>query len=76
LAEDLSGGKIGGITNYFVEQSWDLMVQSIAYLKTLNVLCDRLPTRQDRRNWRATGSVRDHPDDARRAAAADVRPSP
>jgi sugar phosphate isomerase/epimerase len=29
--------KIGGITNYFVEQSWDLMVQSIAYLKTLNV---------------------------------------
>jgi sugar phosphate isomerase/epimerase len=27
----------GGITNYFVEQSWDLFVQSIAFLKTLNV---------------------------------------
>jgi hypothetical protein len=27
----------GGITNYFVEQNWDLFVQSIAYLKTLNV---------------------------------------
>jgi sugar phosphate isomerase/epimerase len=29
--------KPGGITNYFVEQNWDLFVQSIAYLKTLNV---------------------------------------
>jgi sugar phosphate isomerase/epimerase len=29
--------KTGGITNYFVEQSWDLMVQSVAYLKTLQV---------------------------------------
>lgn len=27
----------GGITNYFVEQNWDLFVQSIAYLKTLNI---------------------------------------
>jgi sugar phosphate isomerase/epimerase len=32
-----AAAKIGGITNYFVEQSWDLMVQSVAYLKTLNV---------------------------------------
>ena len=31
-----AAAKIGGITNYFVEQSWDLMVQSVAYLKTLN----------------------------------------
>ena len=29
--------RLGGITNYFVEQNWDLFVQSIAYLKTLNV---------------------------------------
>ena len=32
-----TAAKTGGITNYFVEQSWDLMVQSVAYLKTLNV---------------------------------------
>jgi sugar phosphate isomerase/epimerase len=29
--------KIGGVKNYFVEQNWDLTVQSVAYLKTLNV---------------------------------------
>ena len=29
--------KIGGVRNYFVEQNWDLTVQSVAYLKTLNV---------------------------------------
>jgi hypothetical protein len=27
----------GGITNYFVEQNWELLTQSIAYLKTLNI---------------------------------------
>jgi sugar phosphate isomerase/epimerase len=27
----------GGLENYFVEQSWDLTVQSVSYLKTLNV---------------------------------------
>jgi sugar phosphate isomerase/epimerase len=27
----------GGVQNYFIEQSWDLTVQSAAYLKTLNV---------------------------------------
>ena len=32
-----TAAKIGGLTNYFVEQSWDLTVQSVAYLKTLNV---------------------------------------
>ena len=32
-----TAGKTGGLTNYFVEQSWDLTVQSVAYLKTLNV---------------------------------------
>ncbi len=26
----------GGVKNYFVEQNWDLTVQSVAYLKTLN----------------------------------------
>jgi sugar phosphate isomerase/epimerase len=29
--------KTGGIKNYFVEQTWDLTLQSVAYLKTLNV---------------------------------------
>ncbi len=32
-----AAGKTGGLTNYFVEQSWDLTVQSVAYLKTLDV---------------------------------------
>ena len=29
--------KTGGVKNYFVEQSWELTQQSVAYLKTLNV---------------------------------------
>ena len=29
--------KTGGLRNYFVEQNWDLTVQSVAYLKTLKV---------------------------------------
>ena len=29
--------KVGGVKNYFVEQSWDLAQQSVAYLKTLKV---------------------------------------
>ena len=36
-AKIFTAGKTGGLTNYFVEQSWDLTVQSVAYLKTLNV---------------------------------------
>jgi sugar phosphate isomerase/epimerase len=36
-AKIFAAAKIGGLTNYFVEQSWDLTVQSVAYLKTLNV---------------------------------------
>jgi hypothetical protein len=32
-----STAKVGGVKNYFVEQSWDLTRQSVAYLKTLNV---------------------------------------
>jgi sugar phosphate isomerase/epimerase len=32
-----TAAKTGGITNYFVEQAWDLFVQSVTYLKTLNV---------------------------------------
>jgi hypothetical protein len=29
--------KIGGLQNFFVEQSYELTVKSVAYLKTLNV---------------------------------------
>jgi sugar phosphate isomerase/epimerase len=29
--------KVGGVKNYYVEQNWDLTVQSVAYLKTLKV---------------------------------------
>jgi sugar phosphate isomerase/epimerase len=32
-----AAAKTGGLKNYFVEQTWDLTVQSVAYLKTLNV---------------------------------------
>jgi sugar phosphate isomerase/epimerase len=32
-----AAAKTGGVKNYFVEQSWDLTVQGVAYLKTLNV---------------------------------------
>jgi len=32
-----NAAKIGGVKNYFVEQSWDLTVDSISYLKTLKV---------------------------------------
>jgi sugar phosphate isomerase/epimerase len=32
-----TAAKGGGLKNYFVEQSWDLTVQGVAYLKTLNV---------------------------------------
>jgi sugar phosphate isomerase/epimerase len=31
-----AAAKTGGVRNYFVEQNWDLTVQSITYLKTLN----------------------------------------
>jgi hypothetical protein len=31
-----AAAKAGGVRNYFVEQSWDLTVQSVGYLKTLN----------------------------------------
>lgn len=32
-----SAAKAGGLKNYFVEQTWELTVQSVTYLKTLNV---------------------------------------
>ena len=32
-----TAAKTGGVKNYFVEQSWELTKQSVAYLKTLNV---------------------------------------
>jgi sugar phosphate isomerase/epimerase len=31
-----AAAKTGGVKNYFIEQSWDLTVQSAAYLKTLD----------------------------------------
>jgi sugar phosphate isomerase/epimerase len=30
-----AAARTGGVKNYFVEQNWDLTVQSVAYLKTL-----------------------------------------
>jgi sugar phosphate isomerase/epimerase len=36
-AKIFAAAKKCGIKNYFVEQSWDLTVQSVAYLKTLKV---------------------------------------
>jgi sugar phosphate isomerase/epimerase len=32
-----AAAKTGGLKNYFVEQNWDLTVQSVGYLKTLRV---------------------------------------
>ncbi len=32
-----AAAQVGGVKNYFVEQSWELTLQSVAYLKTLNV---------------------------------------
>ena len=32
-----TAAKVGGVKNYFVEQTWDLTQQSVAYLKTLEV---------------------------------------
>jgi sugar phosphate isomerase/epimerase len=32
-----TAAKTGGIKNYFVEQTWELTQQSVAYLKTLKV---------------------------------------
>jgi sugar phosphate isomerase/epimerase len=36
-AKVFAAARTGGVKNYFVEQNWDLTVQSVAYLKTLNV---------------------------------------
>ena len=36
-AKIFTAAKTGGLKNYFVEQTWDLTVQSVAYLKTLTV---------------------------------------
>jgi sugar phosphate isomerase/epimerase len=32
-----TAARTGGVKNYFVEQNWDVAVQSVSYLKTLNV---------------------------------------
>ena len=34
-AKIFAAARTGGVKNYFVEQNWDLTVQSVAYLKTL-----------------------------------------
>jgi sugar phosphate isomerase/epimerase len=31
-----STAKVGGVKNYFVEQSWELTQQSVAYLKSMS----------------------------------------
>ena len=31
-----AAARTGGVKNYFVEQNWDLTVQSVDYLKTLS----------------------------------------
>jgi len=36
-AKIFAAAKTGGVKNYFLEQNWDLTVQGVAYLKTLNV---------------------------------------
>ena len=36
-ARIFAAAKAGGVKNYFVEQNWDLTMQSVAYLKTLQV---------------------------------------
>jgi sugar phosphate isomerase/epimerase len=36
-AKIFAAGKAGGLKNYFLEQSWDLTVQGVAYLKALKV---------------------------------------
>ena len=36
-ARIFAAAKTGGVENYFIEMDWDLTVQSVAYLKTLNV---------------------------------------
>jgi sugar phosphate isomerase/epimerase len=35
-AKIFAAARAGGVKNYFVEQNWDLTVQSVAFLKTLN----------------------------------------
>ena len=36
-AKIFAAARTGGVKNYFIEMNWDLTVQSVAYLKTLNV---------------------------------------
>ena len=36
-AKIFAAARSGGVKNYYVEQNWDLTVQSVAYLKTLKV---------------------------------------
>jgi sugar phosphate isomerase/epimerase len=36
-AKIFAAARTGGVKNYYIEQSWELTVQSVAYLKTLNV---------------------------------------
>lgn len=36
-AKTFAAAKVGGVKNYYVEQTWELTQQSVAYLKTLDV---------------------------------------
>jgi hypothetical protein len=36
-AKIFAAAETGGVKNYFIEQSWDLTVESVAYLKSLKV---------------------------------------
>ncbi len=35
-AKIFAAAKTGGVKNYFIEQNWELTVESAAYLKSLN----------------------------------------
>ena len=36
-AKIFAAARTGGVKNYYVEQNWDLTVESVAFLKSLNV---------------------------------------
>ena len=36
-AKIFAAARTGGVKNYFIEQNWDLTVQGVAFLKTLNI---------------------------------------
>ena len=42
-----TAAKIGGLKNYFIEQTWELTQKSAAYLKTLTVRTGRSQFRSE-----------------------------